>query len=433
MRRGLLLVVVLAAAAVAATVAYEVIRDRDYQALLNRGDAALRGEQVVPAIEAYSGAVALRPDSMLARLRRGEAYERRGDLDAAVRDFRDAAALDDAATRPREDLGDALYQLKRYQRAAEAYDSAFAIDDRLSRVDYKLAVARYRSGDSRGAIAALGRSIHGSEATAEMHYLLGLALRDSGRTAEAERSFEKAIAISPGLIAAREELADLYSTRPHRADVLDQLQLLAGLDHNRVERAVVVALAQSRTGRTEPAIVTLGMALERTPDDPRIYQALGQVWLQDAEARNDRFALKKALEALERAGSGTNVNSEMLTLFGRALLRDGQLERAEHVLQMATTRYPVDPISFSYYATAAERQKHFDTARQALIDLGALQGDDADVVERATRIASLSMRLNDPASAVRWYERAVEGAATPDPRLLKALADARLKAGAPPR
>src|SRR3954471_10900562 len=97
MRRLLLLIAVLAAAAVAATVAYDVIRDRDYRTLLNRGDAALRGEQIVMAIEAYSGAVALRPDSMLARLRRGEAYGRRGDLAAAVRDFRDAAGLDAAA------------------------------------------------------------------------------------------------------------------------------------------------------------------------------------------------------------------------------------------------------------------------------------------------------------------------------------------------
>jgi tetratricopeptide (TPR) repeat protein len=429
MRRALLLVAVLAAAAVAATVAYELIRDRDYRTLLNRGDVALRGEQVVPAIEAYSGAVALRPDSMLARLRRGEAYERRGDLDAAVRDFLDASALDAAATRPREDLGDALYQLQRYQRAADAYESALAIDDRLSRVDYKLAVARYRAGDPRGAIAALKRTIQGPEATPEMHYLLGLSFRDAGRPADAERSFEKAVAMSPGLIAAREELADLYSTRTRRADLLDQLQLLAGLDNNRVERQVVVALALSKTGRTDPAIVTLGTALERTPDDPRIYAALGQVWLQDAEARNDRFALKKALEALERAGSGANVDSETLTLFGRALLGDGQVARAEHILQLATTRYPVDPIAFSYYAAAAERQKHLDAARQALIDLDALQGDDADAVDREARIASLSMRLNDPASAARWYQRAVDGAGAPEPKLATALAAAQLKAG----
>jgi predicted Zn-dependent protease len=239
--------------------------------------------------------------------------------------------------------------------------------------------------------------------------------------------------MSPGLIAAREELADLYNPRTQRSDILDQLQLLSGLDNNRVERQVVVALALSRSGRTDPAIVTLGTALERTPDDPRIYQALGQVWLQNAESRNDRFALKKALEALERAGSGTNANSETLTLFGRALLRDGQAERAEQMLQLATTRYPVDPASFFYYAMAAERQKHLDTARQALVDLAALQGDDPDAVERATRIAALSMRLNEPASAAKWYQKAIDGAGGSDPTLLKALADAQLKAGVQPR
>jgi tetratricopeptide (TPR) repeat protein len=371
MRRVLLLIAVLAVAAVAAAVTFQVVRDRDYRTLLAGGDAALRSEQVVTAIEAYSGAVALRPDSMLPRLRRAEAYQRRGDLDAAVRDFRDAGALDATATRPREELGDALYQLQRYQRAAEAYESALALDDRLTRVDYKLAIARYRAGDPRGAVAALARTSQGPDATAEMHYLLGLAYRDSDRHTDAERSFEKAIAMSPGLIAAREELADLYAAQNRRPDVLDQLQLLAGLDRNRVERQVVVALALARAGRTEPAIVTLGTALERTPDDPRIYQALGLVWLQDAEARNDRLALNKALEALDRAASATSVSSETLTLFGRALLRDGQVERAEQVLQAATSLYPVDPASFSYYATAAERQNHFDAARQGGGDRGA--------------------------------------------------------------
>jgi tetratricopeptide (TPR) repeat protein len=431
MRRVLLLAAVLAVAAGAAFVAYQAIRDRDYQALLARGDAALRSEQNFPAVDAYSGAVALRPDSMLPRLRRGEAYQRRGDLDAAVRDFRDAADLDAAATRPREELGDVLYQLQRYQRAAEAFESALALDDRLTRVEYKLALARYRAGDARGAIAALARTSQGPDATAEMHYLLGLSFRDTDRIADAQRSFEKAIAMSPGLIAAREELADLYSTQTRRADVLDQLQVLAGLDRDRVERQVVVALAQARAGHTEPAIVTLGTALERAPEDPRIYGALGQVWLQDAETRNDRFALNKALEALERAGSGSNVTSETLTLFGRALLRNGQVDRAEQVLQLATTRYPLSPMSFSYYAAAAERQKHFDAARQALIDLAALQGDDDNLAERAATIASLSMRLNDPASAARWFQKAVDagGPGASDPKLLKSLADAQFKAG----
>ncbi|HUK34842.1 MAG TPA: tetratricopeptide repeat protein [Vicinamibacterales bacterium] len=431
MRRAFLAIAVLTVAAVVATVAFQIVRDRDYRAMLTRGDAALRSDLTFPAVEAYSGAVALRPDAMLPRLRRGEAYQRRGDLEAAVRDFRDAAALDLTATRPREELGDVLYQLQRYDAATDAYQSAVALDDRLTRVEYKLGVARYRAGDLERAIAVLTRLSRSSDFSADMEYVLALALKDDGRTAEAQRALEKAVAMSPGLIAAREELADLYGKQRRRSDALEQLQLLAGLDRTHVDRQVIVALAQAKAGHIEPAVVTLATALERTPDDPRVYLALGQVWLQDAEARDDRLSLNKALEALERAAAGADAASDTLTLFGRALLHDGQIDRAEQVLQLATTRFPVDTSAFFFYADAAERLKHLDAARQALIDFAALQGEDGQVAERAERIASLSTRLNDPASAARWLERAVAEGGHDDregPRLT-ALAGAQVKAG----
>src|SRR5206468_9185224 len=114
-------------------------RQRDYALLLTRGDNALRDDQTFGAIEAYSGAIAIRPDSMLAYLRRGQAYQRRGDLDAAVHDFREAAQLDPAATRPLEALGDVLYQLQRYDRAADMYARCLCLDDRSARVNYKTA------------------------------------------------------------------------------------------------------------------------------------------------------------------------------------------------------------------------------------------------------------------------------------------------------
>src|SRR5207344_87318 len=93
--RGFLpVLVVLAVAVLAAVVAYQAVaRDREYQRLLARGDTALSEDQTFGAIEAYSGAVALRPDSMLAFLRRGETYQRRGDLEAAARDLQNAAIL----------------------------------------------------------------------------------------------------------------------------------------------------------------------------------------------------------------------------------------------------------------------------------------------------------------------------------------------------
>ena len=101
MKRALLATSLVVLTAVGAALAYHTTaRERDYRAALARGDAALRNDQTYLAVEAYSGAVALRPDSMLARLRRAEAYHRRGDVEEAARDLRTAAALDPTATPP---------------------------------------------------------------------------------------------------------------------------------------------------------------------------------------------------------------------------------------------------------------------------------------------------------------------------------------------
>ena len=429
MKRAIAVLVVLAVLALGGAVANQAaVRDRNYRALLARGDTALRDDQTFGAIEAYSGAIALRPDSMLAHLRRAETYRRRGDLDAAARDFRTAAILDPTATRPLEELGDVLYQRQRFRRAAETYENSLKLDDRSAHVSYKLALARYRDGNLDGALSALAQAVRLNDRSPDAYYLLGLCLREKRRHAEAQQALEQAVALSPGLLAAREELADLYAGLGRRAEELEQLQVIAGLDRQHVERQVAVGLAHARAGHADLAVLTLGNALERTPDQPLIYGALGQVWLDIAQTRNDRVALGKALEALERVTSSAAATSEILTLYGRALLQDGQSDLAERTLEQATERYPIEPSAFLFYATAAERQNDLAAARRALVAYGALVADDGQFVARATRLAALSLRLNDLAAALEWFERAAAASPT-DVRLLVALADAQLKAG----
>jgi Flp pilus assembly protein TadD len=425
-KRVLFVMMLLVLATIGGALAYQAAaRDRDYRARLARGDAALRDEQTFGAIEAYGLAIALRQDSMLAYLRRGEAYQRRGDLDAASRDFRKAARLDPTATRPIEELGDLLYQLHRFKNAAETYDSYRQLDDRSPRVVYKAALARYRDGDLDAALAAVHQAITLNDRIPDAHYLLGICLRERHQLAAAQRAIEKAVLLSPGLIAAREELADLYGALGKRADELEQLQVIAALDRDHVQRQVAVGLAHARAGHPDLAVLTLGNALERTPD-PLIYGALGQVWLDMASTRSD--ALRKAVEALERVATGAAATSEMLTLYGRALLQDGQIELAERTLQQATERFPIDPTALVFYATAAERQKHLESARQALMQYIALVGDDAEYVPHATRIATLSLRLNDVATAIDWLQKTA--AASPnDVRILTSLAEAQVRYG----
>jgi tetratricopeptide (TPR) repeat protein len=429
MKKALGATLALAAVVGAAAFAYHsAARESDYRQELGRGDQALDGGQTYGAIEAYSGAIALRPDSMLAHLRRGEAYEQRNELDAAARDFRTAATLDPTATPPLEALGDVMYKRERFREAASSYEAYLRLDDQSARVNYKLGLALYRDGLIESSITAADRALRLNDRLIDALYLRALGLRDVGRTAEAMGQLERALSISPGLIPAREELAEIYRLAGRRTEEIEQLQILAGLDRTHPERRVAVGLAQAHAGKGEMAVLTLAGALERTPDQPSVYAALGHVWLDIAAARPDRSdALVKAIEALERVASPATASSEILTLYGRALLRAEQNDAAEYVLQQAIRRFPVDPSAFLAYAIAAERQGHFDPARQALIEHVALMPAD-DPATRAEAIARLSLRVDDVDSAVTWLQRARE-ASPRSVRVLAALADAQLKAG----
>ena len=427
MKRAVAALLLLALAGVGGAVAYQAAnRERDYRALLRRGDGALRDGQTLGAIEAYSGAIALRPDSTLAHLRRGETYRQLSDFDAAARDFRTAADLDPSAARPLEALGDALYRRQWFKHSADIYEKRLRLDERSSEFSYKLALARYRDRDVEGALAALSQTIHINDQLPDAYYLLGLCLRERGRSREAVNAFERAVALSPGLVPAREELADAYGALGHRPDQLEQLQVLALLDRTRVERQVAVSLAQAHAGHGELAVLTLSSALERTSDQGRIYGALGRVWLDMADTRDD--ALSKALEALERVAFTPDASSEVMTLYGRALVKANKPEIAEQALRQATRRFPVELGAFVAYADVSERQNHIDAARAALIDYDALVSDETDLASRAARIGRLSLRLDEPSAAVAWFHRA--SAASPgDVGLLASLAEAQLRAG----
>jgi tetratricopeptide (TPR) repeat protein len=427
MKRAMAALLILALAGVGGLLAFQAAEhERQYREHLSRGDAALRQGETFVAIEAYSGAIALRPDSMLAHLRRGEIYRQRNEFDAAARDFRDASLLDPSSLRPLEARGDMEYHRQWYERAAEVYEARLKIDDRSPLVTYKLALSRYRTGNLEGALAAIAQTLALNEQFVDAHYLKGICLREQGQKNRAVEAFEKVIAFSPTSIPAREELADLYREMGRPGNQLEQLQLIAGLDRTRVERLVAVSMAHARAGRGELAVLTLGDALERTPDAPMVYTALGRVWLDMAETRDD--ALSKALEALERVAASATASSEALTLYGRALIRTDQLEAAERILQQATRRFPVDLDAFVPYADVAERHGHYESARSALTEYLALAPDRQGYASRAGRIGRLSLRLNQPAAAVTWLQRAVN-ASPADASLLGQLADAQLQSG----
>lgn len=425
---GVLLIGLLGGLAYAYTT---LARERDYRRLIEDGNAALVAGQTFEAIEAFSGAIALKDDSMLAYLRRGETYHHQGQLQAAERDLRRAWQLDPTATRPLEALGDVRFEMQNYRRAADRYADFVALDDQSSRVLYKLALARYRAGNPAGAVDPLNQAVALDEGLAEAHYLLGLCLRETGRADDARQALARAIAIDPASIVAREELADLDREAGRTTAELDQLEALSSLDPRPVRR-ITLGLAQARAGRQAQAFETLRQAAERYPDYSGVYVALGRIWLESSRGGRDRIALSKALEALQEAVTRPDETHEARSLFGRALLLASETETAERVLQQAVTDFPVDPQAFLALADAAEQLGHLAEARTALLKYQALTGPDpapAPQARRAARLGDLSARLGDHALAVTWFRTATE--LTPTGRLLARLAEEQVAAGDP--
>jgi tetratricopeptide (TPR) repeat protein len=407
-------------------------RERDYHQFIDQGDQALASGQTFVAIEAYSGAIALKRGSMLGYLKRGEAHQRRGDtpetLAAALRDLRTAAELDPNSTDTLEELGDVNVKLQRYGNAAESYEAYIRLDDQSANVFYKLALASRGAGRLTRAIAALEQAVKLTPSFHEAHYVLGLCLKEREQLAQARAAFERAVSLAPAFIPAREELAELHRLQQRPREEIDQLAALAALDPEKPERLVAVGLAYLRAGNRERAVTTLGQAAERFPKHPDVYAALGQVWLEAAEDQGDASDVRKALEALEPVASQSTASSEALGLYGRALMLANQYGQAEQVFRQAAQRLPTDPDALPHYASVAQRLGHLDEARQALVRYSILVDHDHQQSAHALRIADLSMALNDAAAAVAWYQKSASLTAA-DASLLARLADAQARAG----
>jgi tetratricopeptide (TPR) repeat protein len=400
--------------------------------MLAEGERALADGQRYQAVELFSGALALRPRSMVAYYRRGVAYADERLYDKAIRDLREAARLSPTAPQPLEALGKLHDDQGNPAQAAEWYRQAA---DRSSNADagllYALALALYRSGAPAEAAEPLRLALARQE-TAEAHYLLALVARDTQAAERALASLQHAVRLAPTMIAAREELADLYRALGQRDNELRELSALAALD-DQVERRVAVALAEARAGRATAALDSLEAAAVPGSPDSRVLLATGRVLLGEAERTHDPRTVARALSALEAALGGTARRSEGLALYGRALYLSGDAHGAVRILQEALATSPIDPEAFAFLADAAERAGAPLVARAALADLDAIQGDTAaaDVRGvRARRMGVLSLDGGEPRAAARYLTQAV-GSTTPDAATLGLLARARWQSGDP--
>jgi tetratricopeptide (TPR) repeat protein len=133
-------------------VAVETTR-ANFRAALDRGQTAAKAGDWARAVDAYSAAVRLDPDSADARRRRGAAYLHLGELDRALADLEVAARLDPADVGVVYNRGVAKAQLGDVTGALADFSEAIRLDPTRARAYQARGEMHARTGNAAGAEA----------------------------------------------------------------------------------------------------------------------------------------------------------------------------------------------------------------------------------------------------------------------------------------
>ncbi len=250
--------------------------------------------------------------------------------------------------------GFAELNLKQYAAAAEDLEKALSLQRAAKQEDPNtvdaLAQAYVLAEKFEPALPLLVIATNRTGATpdAAMLYYRGLAEYKTGKTAEAERTFNSVIKLNP-----KDSLSLFY---------LGQL-----------------ALAKNDL---DASIAALNRA---TLNDPRLASAwtlLTSVYLRRAASSADTAKAESDYLNAVRAGEGlikVRTDAEAITLFGQALIGAGQYARAATALERAALGSDAQGVTFYLLGVAHSRSKNFPKAVAALESAAAKTPSDVNI------------------------------------------------------
>jgi tetratricopeptide (TPR) repeat protein len=193
--------------------------------LMNRGNGFLEKGDAIVAIDVYTRALRLSPESTDVRLNLANAFLLAGRPDDAARMCRQTLELAPNSAAAYYLLGCALLRENRPEPAAEAFQQSWKIDPAVPALDFQTGMAQQELGQIPDAIRDFEGVIRAVPDHPSAHYQLSRLYRRAGRADDAARELEehqRILARSPGQPATVAALERCKYTRPLSPFVLGQ-------------------------------------------------------------------------------------------------------------------------------------------------------------------------------------------------------------------
>ena len=278
------------------------------------------------------------------------------------------------------------------------------------------------SPPSVAAMVALGRALECTTAGVEGRLVLGLALREQGRAAEAERVLRDALSQQPKQPALLLELGSALADLGRRADAIAALEQAIRIEPRYVLAHFNLANTLREAGRPDDAVAAYEAALRLKPDYAEAHYNLGITLQNLGQSTRAIAAYRRAAELRpDHVGTFFNLGSELrsrgqlsdaVEAFRRAIALEPDYAEAHHNLGNALRDLKrMDEAVAAYRAALAIRpnydaaefdlaavlrtQQQFDEAEQRLRGLLQRIPGDLAVLESLAELLRLAMRSSE--------------------------------------
>ncbi|MBL8379803.1 MAG: PEP-CTERM system TPR-repeat protein PrsT [Burkholderiales bacterium] len=251
----------------------------------------------------------------------GEVFMQAGDFKRAEGFFRKAVELKPDDSSKRLQLAFARLAAGQFEAGTRDLERMAETDSGIT-ADLALVAAHFEKRSYEKALSSLTQLEKKRPRDAMVQNLRGRILLAAGKTADARRSFENAVALSPSFLPAAMSLAELDIAQDKGADALARLEKVLAAEPRHVP--AMLALAGLKAAQKSPAAeieALIQKAVEASPADPAPRLALVRHLIDAGDKR-------RALSAAQNAYAAMPSSADIASLLGQAQIVAGEFNQA---------------------------------------------------------------------------------------------------------